>query len=134
MKPLPESLDLVEMGKEELDEAKKMNNADIKERKIWSTIYYALFYSAKGALISLGHNPRTHKGVNSLVGKILYKEKKRIDRSKASFYSEARRLREDLDYDPYAIPPNKDLEKAFKLTKKFIEKMETIVKSNIKEE
>ena len=116
------------MAREELDQARAMADASIVERKIWSSLYYAMFYAADAALIALGFDPRSHRGTNTLVGKELYRERSLIDKSEASFYSEMRRLREDLDYSPYAVPPDRDLEAEFERVDSFISRMDRIVK------
>lgn len=48
-------------------------------------------------------------------------------RRRASFYSEMRRLREDLDYSPYAVLPERSLEAAIDLAESFIETMAAII-------
>lgn len=90
--------DLVSMAREEVVDAEKMWGAGVSERKVWSSIYYSMFYAAKAALASLGFDTKTHRGVNTLVGKELYRERSLIEKEEASFFSEMRRLREDLDY------------------------------------
>ena len=116
------------MAREELDQARAMADAGIVERKIWSSLYYAMFYAADAALITLGFDPRSHRGTNTLVGKELYRERSLIGKSEASYYSEMRRLREDLDYSPHAVPPDRDLEQEFERVDSFISHMDRIVK------
>lgn len=106
-----------------------MGGAGISERKVWSSIYYAVFYAARAALLSLGFDTRSHRGVNAPVGRELYREHGMVNRSEASFFSEMRRLREDLDYSPYAVLPDRDVEEGFSLADEFIDSMEEIVQS-----
>lgn len=115
------------MAREEFQQALLMDKAGVVERKRWSTLYYAMFYAANGALLALGEEPSSHRGVNVLVGKVLYDEYGLLDKSDASFYSELRRLREDLDYSPYAVLPERDLANAYDRVDDFIDRMGDIV-------
>lgn len=127
---MSEAAALLEMACEELDQAEVMADAGIVERKIWSSLYYAMFYAADAALISLGLDPTSHRGTNTLVGKELYRERSLINKSEASFYSEMRRVREDMDYSPYAVPPDRDLQEEFGRVGAFISSMEEIVENS----
>lgn len=115
------------MAREELDQLPLMAESGVVERKRWSSVYYAMFYAAEAALRAVGFEPRTHTGVNTLVGKELYKERQLVDKEHASFYSEMRRLREDLDYSPYAVLPERSLDDAIDLAETFIDTMAAIV-------
>lgn len=127
---MSEVKDLISMAREEVVDAEKMLDAGISERKAWSSVYYSMFYAAKAALLSLGFDTKTHRGVNTLVGKELYLERSLIGKEEASFFSEMRRLREDLDYNPYAVLPDREVERALATAEEFIASMEGIVESH----
>lgn len=122
-----EAEDMLEMAREELEQVRIMDDAGVAERKLWSSLYYALFYAADGALLALGYEPRSHRGVNVLVGKVLYQERGLIEKATASFYSEMRRLREDLDYSPHAVLPERELSDANQRADAFVESMGNVV-------
>lgn len=127
MRQLSEAEDLISMARQEAADAEKMLDAGVSERKVWSSIYYSMFYAAKAALVSLGFDTKTHRGVNTLVGKELYLERSLLEKEEASFFSEMRRLREDLDYNPYAVLPDREVERGLSLAEEFITSMEGIV-------
>ena len=120
--------DYLEMAESALSDAKLVQNKS--ERLFWNSTYYTVFYAAKAALISIGQDAGSHSGTDNLVGKILYKEEELIDSETAAFYSDLRRIREEIDYEPTTtIERNKQetLEKIADL----IQKMKQIVEENI---
>lgn len=102
---------------------------ELSKRSSWSNLHYSAFYSAKAALISMGKEPGTHRGTDNLVGKILYKQENLIKSETASFYSNLRRIREEIEYEPHAVI-HEDLENNIREVKNFIQKMEKVVRSN----
>ncbi len=75
---------------------------DVSDRMFWNSLYYSVFYSAKAALHSLGFEPKTHEGTDTLVGKILCVDEGFITREQSKFYSRMRTTREEVDYNPLA--------------------------------
>ena len=74
----------------------------LSDRAYWNSLYYSSFYAAKAALLSLGFEPKTHSGTDSLVGKILYKDEEIISREEAKLFSQLKTIREEQDYNPKA--------------------------------
>lgn len=92
--------DYLRMADGALEDLQKVEG--ISERMFWNSLYYALFYAAKAALLSLGHEPTTHRGTDRLVGKALYKEEDLIEVEDAKLFSRMRTVREEIDYNPFA--------------------------------
>ena len=99
---------------------------DDSERLFWNSLYYSLFYSAKAALITQGFEPKTHSGTDSLVGREFYKQREAISPEKASFYSDMRRIREEIDYEPFTNI-TRDKEDAIQKAESLITKFKQIV-------
>ena len=117
---------LIEMASSSLSDAKVVKEES--DRLFWNSIYYSLFYGAKAALKVYGAEPKSHSGADSQLGKIFYKEEKLLTADEASFYSDIRRIREEIDYEPYtSITREKDetLRKAEELLTKLNEIAET---------
>lgn len=127
---LSEPEELIEMAREEFEQGRIMYEAGVTERKLWSSLYYSMFYAANAGLFALGYDPTSHRGTNMLVGRELYKEHGVIEKRTASFYSEMRRHREDLDYSPHAALPERELGEARNLAEAFIDAMERIVSNS----
>lgn len=119
-----EAEDYIEMAEDALSDARLV--MEESERLFWNSTYYAVFYAAKGALLSLGYEPRTHSGTDSLVGKSLYKEKELIEAETAAFYSDLRRIREEIDYEPQTKIET-DKQATIKEIQDFIQKMRKIM-------
>jgi uncharacterized protein (UPF0332 family) len=64
-----------------------------------SRAYYAMFYSAKAALLTVGSDPRSHSGVVAQFSQHFVKTGK-IDRQYNRILSQAMQAREASDYDP----------------------------------
>jgi uncharacterized protein (UPF0332 family) len=112
----------LEMASSSLSDAKLVINES--DRLFWNALYYSLFYAAKAAVKSEGIEASTHSGLDSQVGRKLYKENGDISAEEASFYSDIRRIREEMDYEPFTqITRNKKtaVEKAEKLVNKLRE-------------
>ena len=112
----------LEMAESSLKDAKMVKNDS--ERLFWNSLYYSLFYSARASLISKGFEPKTHSGTDSLIGRELYKKEEIISADEASFYSDMRRIREEVDYEPFTtITKDKDesIQNAESLISKFKE-------------
>ena len=89
-------------------------------------LYYSVFYGAKGALLSLGFEPKTHQGTDRLVGKILYKDEEFIQAEDAKFFSRMKTVREEIDYNP-STKISRDKSKCKEMAKDFIRQMKNIV-------
>lgn len=111
---------LLEMASSSLSDAKMVEGKS--DRLFWNSVYYSLFYAAKAALKSYGVEPKSHSGADSQVGKILYKKEEILTADEASFYSDIRRIREEIDYEPYTSitrEKNEALQKAEDLVTQF---------------
>ena len=121
VRPMSEAEEYLEMSEEAFADT---GVEGLSDRAYWNSLYYSSFYAAKAALLSLGFEPKTHSGTDTLVGKILYKDEGFIDREEAKLFSQLKTIREEKDYDPEAeIGFEKDSmrEKASKLIQKFEE-------------
>jgi uncharacterized protein (UPF0332 family) len=90
---------LREMSSSSLSDAKMVKQDS--DRLFWNSLYYSLFYAAKAALQSKGIEPGTHSGTDRQLGKTFYKEKDMLTSDQTAFYSDIRRIREEMDYEPY---------------------------------
>lgn len=124
-KSLSREKEFMEMAEEAVSEAKMVKGKS--KRLYWNSLYYSLFYGAKAVLLSLGEDANTHSGTDNQVGRILYKEKGLISKESASFYSDIRRIREEIDYQPDATVnrnPDKALDKVEEILKNLRDIME----------
>ncbi|MFO7794443.1 MAG: HEPN domain-containing protein [Candidatus Nanohaloarchaea archaeon] len=121
VRPMSEAEEYLEMSEEAFADT---SVEGLSDRGYWNSLYYSSFYAAKAALLSLGFEPKTHSGTDTLVGKILYKDEEFISREEAKLFSQLKTIREEKDYNPEAeIGFDKDSmrEKASKLIQKFKE-------------
>lgn len=63
-----------------MEDYRKGKEVEMSVRALFNRLYYAAFYSAKAALMSIGEKPKTHQGTSHLVFKILHHEKNKIDK------------------------------------------------------
>ena len=94
------------------------------DRLFWNS-YYSL-YRAKAALLSISHEARSHSGTDNQVGRVLYKEKELISSEEASFYSDIRRIREEMDYQPDATI-NRDQDQTINKAENLLKTFEELV-------
>ena len=95
------------------------------DRLFWNS-YYSLFYGAKAALLSISHEARSHSETDNQVGRVLYKEKELISSKEASFYSDIRRIREEMDYQPDATI-NRDQDQTINEAENLLKTFEKLV-------
>lgn len=121
---MSEAEEFVRLAEESLGDLESVE--DISDRMFWNSLYYSVFYAAKAALYSLGFEPKTHEGTDTLVGKILCMDEGVITREQSKFYSRMRTTREEVDYNPLAsVEWNKEEMK--EKAKNFIQDMKEIV-------
>jgi uncharacterized protein (UPF0332 family) len=93
-----EPKEFLELAEKAMEDYRKGKEVEMSVRALFNRLYYAAFYSAKAALMSIGEKPKTHRGTSHLVFKILHHEKNEIDRETASLLADLERLREEADY------------------------------------
>lgn len=112
--------EFMEMAEDAVSDARMVKGKS--NRLLWNSHYYAVFYGAEAALLSIGEQGRSHLGTDRQVGKILYKERNLIDSDTASFYSNIRRIREEIDYQPVVNinnDPDESLDRVVEILEKF---------------
>jgi uncharacterized protein (UPF0332 family) len=72
--------DFLELAEKAMEDYRKGKEVEMSVRALFNRLYYAAFYSAKAALMSIGEKPKTHRGTSHLVFKILHHEKNEIDK------------------------------------------------------
>ncbi|MFB6100367.1 MAG: HEPN domain-containing protein [Candidatus Nanohalobium sp.] len=87
----------LELAEEALNDLDLIEAASIRRR--YSTLYYALYHSARAVLISMDYAPKNHQGLDSLVHNILYRQEDLLTEDEASFYSKLKTRREQADYE-----------------------------------
>ncbi|MFB6159426.1 MAG: HEPN domain-containing protein [Candidatus Nanohalobium sp.] len=102
---------------------------EASDRAYWNSMYYSAFYAARAALLTLGFEPKTHSGTDTLVAKILFKDEEYIGREDAKHYSQLKTIREEKDYNPEANV-NFEKEEMKQKTQKLLQKMKNIVEEN----
>jgi len=124
VRSLSEVEDFMRMAERSVEDLEKVKG--ISDRMFWSSLYYAVFYAAKAALLSLGFEPKTHKGTDRLVGQILFKDEGLIGKDEAKLFSRLRTVREEIDYNP-SSEVNLDGREMKARAKEFIGVMKEIV-------
>ncbi|QGA81066.1 HEPN domain-containing protein [Candidatus Nanohalobium constans] len=123
---MSESEKFMDLAEESLNDLKRVKG--ISDRMYWNSLYYSIFYAAKSVLLSKGFEPKTHEGVDSLVGKVLYKDENLIESEDAKFFSRIKTAREEIDYDPDAKIEYDKLDMRDN-AEKFIQEMKEITSS-----
>lgn len=89
--------DELKLGKEALDDLKIMEDASLRRR--YTTLYFAVYHTARAALISMGYAPKTHSGLDSLIHNILVRQEGLLKEKEAMFFSKLKSRREQADYE-----------------------------------
>ena len=95
-----------------LAQAQILRDADHADGAV-SRAYYAAFHAARAMLLSLGLEPRSHRGMSSLVGQHLVLPGT-VSSDLQRALSRLQKYREEADYDPVAVfsPEDADREVA----------------------
>ncbi|PSP60388.1 hypothetical protein BRC73_02440, partial [Halobacteriales archaeon QH_7_66_37] len=80
-----------------LEDAEKAYREEMLISTVQNRIYYSLYYAAQAALISLGHDVGTHKGVKVKIGEEMVL-KDLLDKEWGRFYAQQQTYREQADY------------------------------------
>lgn len=91
--------DFLRLTEQAVDDIEKMLDSEVSVRPLYNRLYYAVFYSAKAALLSEGIRPKTHRGTASQVFQILYKQKEKIEREEAIALQKLQQKRDMADYE-----------------------------------
>jgi uncharacterized protein (UPF0332 family)/predicted nucleotidyltransferase len=101
-----------------------------------SASYYAMFYASKAILLSLGEDPHKHKGVVSMFGDKIVKVGL-SDPKYGKLLSNAKKLREDADYEDYFRASSEQAKESIQTAKEFLEEARLIlerIEQNYKKE
>ena len=115
--------EFLEMAEEALSDARIVQGK--LDRLFWNSVYYSL-YGAKAALLSISHEARSRSGTDNQVGRVLYKEKELISSEEASFYSDIRGIREEMEYQPDATI-NRDQDQTINKAENLLKTFEELV-------
>jgi len=118
-----EAEEFINLAEESFRDLQKIEG--VSDRMFWNSIYYSIFYAAKAALLEQGFEPKSHQGVDSLIGKVFYKDEEFISSEDAKFFSRMKTAREEIDYNPNA-KIDYDKGKMEQKARKFIQLMKQI--------
>ena len=108
-----------------LEDAEKAYREEMLISTVQNRIYYSLYYAAQAALISLGHDVGTHKGVKVKIGEEMVL-KDLLDNEWGRFYAQQQTYREQADYQVDVDIERTDLEEFLEDSKTFIEEMKQV--------
>ena len=117
------------LASEKLKAARKLTDDDFRDDAV-SRAYYAMFYAAKAALLSVGVTVKTHGGVNSEFGRRFVKTG-RIERRYQAMLSRAGEDRLRSDYAPKTRPPRESVERIIRDAEAFIAKAHELVEEEL---
>ena len=109
-------------SRREIEAARLLAEGDFGAQAI-SRAYYAAFYAAEQALISLGESRSKHSGVIAAFGKLVIREgglDEKIGRALRSLFEQ----RNDVDYGE-AVASSEDAERAIRDAQRFVEAVES---------
>lgn len=121
---------LLEKAEKFLSDARTGLSQDMSLETVQNRLYYAMFLSAKAALLTRGIETGTHSSVNRQLGRVFVKKENIIDKETGSFYSRQQTLREQADYDPDTNFSREEIEESLQKAEEFIQKMKQVVRSN----
>lgn len=96
---------------------------------IQNRIYYAIFYAAQAALVSVGEDLGSHQGVKIRLGEKFVKEGD-LDRDLGRFFSQQQTYREQADYEVDVDIKRDNLSQYLERAEEFIQNMKRIVEKN----
>lgn len=115
----------LEKAEATLKDARNAYKQDMLVSTIQNRIYYAIYYSAQAALISVGCDAGTHEGVKIKIGEELIL-KNHLDKKWGRFFSQQQTYREQADYEVDVDIERKDLEGYLNEAETFIDEMQRI--------
>lgn len=118
----------LEKAEATLEDAEKAHREEMLVSTVQNRIYYSIYYAAQAALISLGHDVGTHKGIKIKIGEEMVLEDL-LDKEWGRFYSQQQTYREQADYQIDVDIERKDLEGFLEKAEEFIRQMKRITDS-----
>ena len=116
----------IEEAKHKLSVSKELLGMD-EPRESVSRSYYAMYFAARGALITEGSYPKIHSGVASELGRLLVSTHK-LPLKLVKDLEKARSYREELDYSPGSEVPPDAAEEILKTAEDFVDTIKRYLK------
>lgn len=107
-----------------LADARKAAEVGISEATIVNRLYYACFHAAQAALYARGLNPRSHGGVQTLLGRELIRGGD-VPREAGRFFNDVETYRRRADYGSGSVEPETD--DLLQRTASFLDEMRAVV-------
>lgn len=117
------------LASEKLKAARTLTDDDFRDDAV-SRAYYAMFYAAKAALLSVGVTVKTHGGVNSEFGR-LFVTTGRIEQRYQAMLSQAGEDRLRSDYAPKTRPARESVERIIRDAEVFIDRARVLVEEEL---
>lgn len=121
--------DFLRLSDQAVDDIEKMMNSGVSVRPLYSRLYYAVFYSAKAALLSEGVEARTHRGTASQAYQVLFDQKELIEKEDAMVLQRLQERRDMADYELEVNFDRNEFKEDYEDSKDFVSKMKDIVES-----
>ena len=121
----------LEKAKRLLEDARLLLEKERFESSI-NRSYYAALTAARGVLILLGIDPKTHEGVKTMMGQKLVMPGY-LPKEYGKWFRSLLLEREDADYADFIVVDKGDAEEAYKNASSFVEKSTEVVDKIIKE-
>ena len=117
------------MAEEKLEDAIKIHQVQLHSDSI-SRAYYAMFYAAKGALLTTGVSLKKHSAVVTKFREI-FVITGQVDAAYLRYLGRAQGARERSDYLPIHKASSEEAEEILETARSFISKMQELVKKGV---
>jgi len=117
--------DFVRLTDQSLNDIEEMVGTGVSVRPLYSTLYYAVFYSVKAILLDRGFTPKTHRGTASQFYQEIYSKEDIFQKEEAILIQRLQEKRDMADYELEINFDRKDFEKDYSKAKKVIEKIKS---------
>lgn len=113
-------------AQDELKSAKVLQDNELYFKSVASS-YYAVYHTAKAALLLKGVVPQSHEGVERMFS-LYYVKTNEIEVDIGKIIGRLMKLREEADYYPEAVFSIKDSADAIEMANRFFENIQKVVK------
>jgi uncharacterized protein (UPF0332 family) len=113
-------------AQDELKSAKVLQDNELYFKSVASS-YYAVYHTAKAALLLKGVVPQSHEGVERMFS-LYYVKTNEIEVDIGKIIGRLMKLREEADYYPESVFSIKDSADAIEMANRFFENIQKVVK------
>lgn len=107
-----------------LSDVRAFKDSGVSDDTTVNRLYYACYHATKAVLYDRGHDPKTHEGIKSLLGKELVLSGE-LSRADGEFFNEIQNHRDRADYEYHPVPADVDV--LLERTEAYVETMEALL-------